>query len=792
MKNSTSHDSAVTHVTGRSQFIDDRSSQKGELQIALVCSPHASAEILSIDFRESLTLDGFVQCLTAKDLHHNRWGTIIEDQVLLADSHVSYSGEPIVLIVAESLELLRKAKALVKIKYKILPAILSIAEARKQNSFIGAKRSIQRGDCSQNSQSQSLKGTLKMSGQEHFYLETQASYATPLEGKGILVESSSQHPTEVQHVVAHALGLKFSEVTCVVKRMGGAFGGKESQACPFAVYAALVAHKFQRPARMVLNRDDDMIITGKRNPFEIEYTVQFNKLGKIHSLKAELFSDSGAYADLSTSIMERAMLHVDNAYYLENVEIHGTVCRTHHAPTTAFRGFGGPKGVALIEGILEKIAQTCGRDAVDVRKENVYLKNQLTPYGQKIDDDVLGKLFSDAEERFVYRKRRDDCEKFNQSNTRYLKGLSMTAVKFGISFTTRFLNQGSALVNLHLDGTLQVSTGATEMGQGVNTKIAQIVASVFCIDPSEVQMQATSTEKNHNTSPTAASSGTDINGAAARNAAVMIRNRLAAVAVEYFKRPPEMRGKMASVLGKNAEINIDSSPETVELLHPEICFDQGKISHKDNPSLQIPWQKIIEEAYFHRVSLGAYGFFKYPGIHFNKETGSGHPFFYFTNGVALSEVKIDRDTGEYRVEKVQILMDLGRPINPDLDLGQIHGAFVQGMGWVSTEKLSYSSNGALLTHAPSTYKIPSIQDIPKTFEVYFFENSLNHRNVLSSKAVGEPPLLLALSVWCACENALSYTRKSHKLLPIPATYETIFLEIFESSDLKELLHATKV
>lgn len=771
------HDSMHTHLTGQSEFIDDRPRMANEVLLGLVLSTEAFAEILSIDFKDALKVDGVHGVFTGRDFHHNLWGSIFEDQPFLADKKVQYVGEAIVMVAADSPEALRLAKSKIKISYRKLLPVLSVDEAIRQKSFLAPARFIQRGHLIETPDSGQfeLKGRLSLAGQEHFYLETQAAIAYPTENKGIHVHASSQHPTEVQHVVAHGLGLQFSDVVCTVKRMGGGFGGKESQASPFAALAALAAHRLKRPARLVLNRDEDMILTGKRNPFEIDYHIVFDGQGKILSLKTEMYSDGGAYADLSTSIMERAMLHCDNAYFIPNISITGTVCKTHHAPTTAFRGFGGPKGVALIEGLLEKISEHLSIDALGVRELNCYQgTNNVTPYGQVIDDEVIKKLFADAKNNFQYGKLRQEVKAFNQSSTTHLKGLALTAVKFGISFTTRHLNQGSALVNLHLDGTFQVSTGATEMGQGVNTKMAQVVAETFSIPVLHVNVMPTSTEKNHNTSPTAASSGSDLNGAAVLNASLVLKKRLALVAREYFKRPEKLRGKMASVLGINEEITIDERLDATEIL-----FKDGWVLSRDNPEHKAPLKKIIEEAYFHRVSLGAYGFFRYPGIYFNKETGCGNPFFYFTNGVAMTQVAIDRDTGELRTEIVKILMDLGRPLNRAIDMGQISGAFVQGLGWVTTEKLHYSAQGALLTHAPSTYKIPSIQDIPKVFDVHFFENPLNTKNVLASKAVGEPPLLLALSVWCAVQNALSYVGTSKRILPIPATAERIFMELHQ-------------
>jgi xanthine dehydrogenase large subunit len=571
------------------------------------------------------------------------------------------------------------------------------------------------------------------------------------------------------------LDLPYKDVTVEVTRLGGGFGGKESQATPFAAYAALVAHKTGRPARIVLSRDEDMIITGKRNPFKIQYKVGFNSDGVVQAMNVNLFSDSGAYADLSTSIMERAMLHSDNAYFIPHVSIEGTVCRTHRDPTTAFRGFGGPKGVAFIENILEEISRFLKKDSLHVRRANLYgVSGNLTPYGQEVSDGILPKLFDRAEKSFNYHTKRKEIDAFNKTSKTLVKGLSLTSVKFGISFTTRFLNQGSALVNLQTDGTVQVSTGAVEMGQGVNTKIAQVVAEEFGIKTDEVRVTSTSTEKIHNTSPTAASSGADINASAARNACLQIKKRLIYVATHLLKAGADHKGKMNHVLGKVPEIEIPNQLSD-DLLN-QWRFNNHTLINNSNASQVINLKELITEAYLHRVHLGALGFFKYDGIYFNKVTGQGIPFFYFTQGVALSEVQIDLFTGELKVLSSSILMDLGRPLNEGIDRGQTLGAFVQGLGWVTSENLVYSKNGALLTHAPSTYKIPSIQDIPREIKIDFEVHSQNSKNIRASKAVGEPPLLLCLSVWTAAKNALAYDRPQNSPLElgIPLTQERIF------------------
>jgi xanthine dehydrogenase large subunit len=774
---SAHHDSAELYVSGNAEYIDDRPLTAGEVHVDVFCSTHAKAKILSIDLSEAKKIRGVLGLYTAKDIAHNIWGTIFKDQPFLADQQVEYYGEPIVVIAAETKAALLAAKKKIQVQYQALPATLKIDQAIQNKEFIGPLRKIVRGnpeEALQNSEFR-LKGEIEIAGQDHFYLESQACIAYPKEDQQIEIHASSQHPTEVQHLVCEALGLKHHQVVCVVKRMGGGFGGKESQAAPFAVYAALVAQSLNRPARLILTKDDDMTITGKRNPFKNFYEVGFDKEGRILALKAELYSDGGAYADLSTAIMERAMLHLDNAYMIPNFSVSGQVCKTNTASNTAFRGFGGPQGVVTIENIIEDIAQKLSLDSLQVREKNVYQKGQKTPYGQVIEDQVLPELFEKIKKQSNYLAWRKKIDAHNAQNSSTLHGLSVTAVKFGISFTTRFLNQGNALVNLHLDGTIQASTGATEMGQGVNTKIAQVLADCFSIPIKDVRLMPTSTEKTPNTSATAASSGADINAQAALNAALQLKENLSKVAVAVFARPENLRGKPTAGAGTAAEIDISQVSD-----FSDIEFKDGFVLSRKASHQKISFSDLLLEAYLNRVPLTAQGHFKYPGIFYNKETGQGQPFFYFTNGVAASEVSIDRLTGETKVLRSEILMDLGRPLNEGIDKGQVIGAFVQGMGWVTTENLFYNSDGKLLSISPSTYKIPSIHDIPRHLTCELIHNPSNEKNVKGSKAVGEPPLLLGISVWTAIKNALHYQHQKTVTLKLPATQEQVFQHLQES------------
>ena len=771
---SAPHDSSRTHVTGRSEYVDDRPMLKGELLCGLIYSPFAHARVKRLDLSVALAVPGVACALTAKDVAHNLWGSIFIDQPLIADGEVQYAGEVVAVLAADSPEALAKARRAVQVEWEKLPAILSISQAVTAKSFIGSERSIARGDADAAlaSAPHRLRGTVVIEGADHFYLESQAAIAYPRADGPMEVHSSTQHPTETQHVVAEAIGVPFSDVICIARRLGGGFGGKESQAAPIAAYAALVARATGRPARLAISKDDDMITTGKRNPFEIGYEVGFDGEGRLLALKAQLHSDGGAYADLSTAIMERALLHCDNAYFIPNVQVRGQVCRTNFHPHTAFRGFGGPKGVAMIESVIEDVARTVGRDALDVRRLNAYAPGRdITHYGQQVENNCLPALFESLESRCEYRRRRADIVKWNADPGNNPRGLSMTAVKFGISFTTRHMNQANALVNVHRDGTVQVSTGAVEMGQGVNARIAALVAERLGLSLDAVRVMVTSTEKNANTSPTAASSGTDLNGAAAVMACDRIRARLANLAIALRDIPRDQWPSRVRGLGTHAEVVVtDREPDE------PVRFEGGEVIAG---TLRVPFHELVEEAYSSRISICDYGHFATPNLGFNKVTGQGRAFLYYTQGVAASEVEVDRFTGEVKVRRVDLLMDMGRPVNHALDVGQVTGGFVQGMGWVTTEHLFYNADGLLVSHSPSTYKIPGIQDTPRVFNADLVFNEGNAANIRGTKAAGEPPLLLSLSVWTAIRDAVMSARERRtgrrEIIPmaIPATAERV-------------------
>ena len=554
--------------------------------------------------------------------------------------------------------------------------------------------------------------------------------------------------------------------------MGGAFGGKETQAVIPAVMAALVAAKTRRPARVVYTKDDDMRSTGKRHPYKMHYKAAFTAKGKITGVKFDIFSIGGAGADLSTAIMERTLFHSDNAYFIPNLIFNGTICKTNFPPNTAFRGFGGPQGMANIENVIQEIAIVLKKDALDIRRLNCYshADRNVTPYGQIVHNHLLPEIIDQLAGTSEYRQRLTEVEKFNLQSKTHLRGLSLTPMKFGISFTTKFLNQGNALVNIYKDGTVQVSTGGTEMGQGLNTKIRQLVADEFSISYDDVRMMITSTEKNNNTPPTAASAGTDLNGFAAINACRKIRMNLTKFASKYFASKEE--GHYPSL--------------------KHICFVVGKsggntfIFDKRNPEKRLTFQELVKLAFLDRVSLGERGFYSTPEINFNRDTEKGEPFFYYTTGAAVSEVLIDRLTGHLKLLRSDLLLDIGESINPGIDRGQIVGGFIQGVGWVTNEDLRYSEKGELLTFSPTTYKIPNIQDVPEIFNVDTIQNPHHQINIRRSKAVGEPPLMLCLSVWIAVKHALSCVRKDVcPQLNLPATGEEILHRLTElNKDLK--------
>ncbi|MEX2171096.1 MAG: xanthine dehydrogenase molybdopterin binding subunit [Pirellulales bacterium] len=749
------HDSAVGHVTGRALFLDDLPLSSDELHVGFVGSPAACGAIEKIDIDAAKQIVGVVGIYTADDIPGEKcFGIHYRDEPVLAMGEVLYVGQPVVVIAAETKVALERARRAVKIEVRPDEPILSIEEAIEQKRFLGVPRQIRRGNPQQSISAapHRLSGIFHSGGQEQFYLESQAAIAYPGEDGQLIVHSSTQNTTEIQIVVAEALRLGQHQVVCICKRMGGAFGGKETQAAIPAILAALVAHKTGRAARLIYNKDEDMISTGKRHAYRTQWEVGFDPRGRIVGLRTNLYSNCGATADLSMAVLERSMLHAENAYYIPNIEINGRVCFTNLPPNTAFRGFGGPQGMAAMENVIHAIASHLGLDPLEVQQRNLYgtLERNFTPYGQHFRRNHLPKIVSMLAASSSYTKRREEILVNNAHDPLRLRGIALSPMKFGISFTTKFLNQANALVNLYTDGTVQVSTGATEMGQGVNTKIRQLVADEFGLDWTRVLLMPTSTEKNNNTSPTAASASTDLNGAAAIDACRKIKQRLT---------------KFAALRLASTKLALTESQEHVE-------FADGWVYDRRRPEQRIKFGELCKLARLERIDLGARGFFATPGIDFNRETGQGTPFFYYTQGAAVAEVEIDRFTGELTVPRVDLLIDIGRSINPGVDRGQVIGGFIQGMGWVTAECLVYNEQGTLLSHSPTTYKIPASTDVPRVFNCAFFDNDDNVENIRRSKAVGEPPLMLAIAVWGAVKQVLSSMNVGSDLR-LPATSEEI-------------------
>lgn len=765
---SIAHDSAAGHVTGQALYIDDQRAVDGELWVECVGSPCACGTITRIHLDDAKQLAGVVAILTHRDIPgSNAWGPIFHDEPVLAANRVDYIGQPVVIIAAQSREIARAARKLVRIDCNMERPILTIEEAIAAKSFLAQPLKIERGDvdAALAAAPHTLTGLIEINGQEQFYFESQACIAYPGEDGQVKVHSSTQNPTETQIVLAQVLGVRMSQIVCECKRMGGGFGGKETQSVLPACFASLVAAKTGRTARIIYTKDDDMRITGKRHAYRVNYRVGFDDDGRILGLEFDFASNGGSFCDLSTSILERTLLHADNAYFIENARFLGRIGRTNLPPNTAFRGFGGPQAVASIESVIEDIAHKLEKDSLEVRRLNLYGESprDTTPYGQIVREHVLAQTLDQLRATSDYAARREAVASFNATSRTQLKGIALTPVKFGISFTTKFLNQGNALVNVYEDGSVQVSTGGTEMGQGLNVKIRQLVADEMGISIDRVMMMTTSTEKNPNTSPTAASASTDLNGAAAVEACQQIRTRMAEFAARWLALP---------------ELGMEPSPSNIHFENDEVFDDR-------NPQNRVPIGKFCHTARRNRVDMAARGFYATPGVDFNRQTGKGNPFFYYTTGAAVAEVTIDRFTGSYVVDRIDILMDIGKSINPAVDLGQMIGGFVQGMGWCTAEELRYGGKGELLSYSPTTYKIPAITDIPAIFNVATIDNPHHQRNVRQSKAVGEPPLMLGVCVWAAVKHALSFESRGQTVaLKLPATHEEVLLCLQRMTDFK--------
>lgn len=742
------HESARLHVSGEAAYVDDLPMLEGSLFAALGLSDRAHARLVDLDLSAVRSATGVVGVLLAADIPgNNNCGPIVADEPILAGTLVQYIGQPVFAVLADTVEHARSAARLATISYADLPAELSPCSAREKGSFVLPSMQRVRGDpdraiaCAPNR----IAGSMQCGGQEHFYLEGQVSYAVPEEGGGIRVHCSTQHPSEMQHLIAHALAVPANQVRIEVRRMGGGFGGKESQSALVACVAAVAARKLGRPVKLRLDRDDDFMITGKRHDFYYDYQAGFDEQGVIKGFNVEMTSRAGFSADLSGPVMSRAICHVDNAYYLEDVAVTGFVAKTNTQSNTAFRGFGGPQGAFCIEYLIDDVARIIGSDPLDVRRRNFYGQNErnTTHYGMTIEDNVINELVTALEVSSEYRERRRRVTSFNAASPVLKKGLALTPVKFGISFNMVHYNQAGALVHVYTDGSVVVNHGGTEMGQGLHTKVLQVVATELGIPIENIRITATDTSKVANTSATAASTGSDLNGKAAQDAARTIRQRLAVVAAERFGVTP-----------------------------PAVCFADGQASAAGQ---SMSFRELVVLAYHARVQLWSDGFYATPKLSWSRERMAGRPFLYFAYGAAVSEVVIDTLTGESRLLRVDILHDAGNSINEAIDKGQVEGGFVQGIGWLTTEELWWDETGRLKTHAPSTYKIPAVNDCPADFRVSLFRNANSEDTIFRSKAVGEPPLLLAFSVFFAIRDAIASIAGNRINPPInaPATPEAI-------------------
>lgn len=728
---SIAHDSGHKHVTGAAEYIDDLVEPDGLLHAYLGLSERAHATIVSIDLDPVRAADGVVAVLTAEDLPGPNDVSPVgaHDEPVFATEKVSFFGQPMFAVVATTRDLARRAAQLAIVEYEELPANFDIASALADGGeLVTEPLTLQRGDIAAGmaEATHRLTGSMEIGGQDHFYLESHIAMAVPGEDDEILVYSSTQHPSEVQHMVAHVLDAPLNAVTVSLRRMGGGFGGKETQSNLFAAVAAVAAKKLGRAIKIRPDRDDDMIATGKRHDFHVAYEVGFDDDGRIAAIDANYAARCGFSADLSGPVTDRALFHADNTYYYPNVRLVSQPLRTNTVSNTAFRGFGGPQGMLGGERMIEEIAYTLGKDPLEIRKVNFYGTDDrnITPYHQVVRDNIVARLVDELEESSDYQKRRAEILKFNASSKTIRRGIALTPVKFGISFTATWYNQAGALIHVYRDGSIQLNHGGTEMGQGLYTKVAQVVSDAFGVGMDRIKITATTTAKVPNTSATAASSGSDLNAMAAADAVAQIKARLVDFAVEKFSCAPD-----------------------------DVVFSDGKVSVAGNAH---GFADFVEMAYMARVQLSAAGFYKTPDISWDRAAGKGNPFFYFSYGASVSEVSVDLLTGENRVDRVDILHDVGKSLNPAIDLGQIEGGFVQGMGWLTTEELVWDDKGQLRTHAPSTYKIPLASDVPRIFNVNLAEWSENPaRTIKRSKAVGEPPLMLAMSVVEALSMAVA-------------------------------------
>jgi xanthine dehydrogenase large subunit len=747
------HESAHKHVTGQAEYIDDMIEPADCLHACLGLSDRAHAEIVSVNLDKVRGAPGVFGVLTEADIPgHNDVSPVGKnDDPVFAVGKVEFHGQPMFAVIAETREQARRAAKLAVVEYRDLPFVTDVEEAEKAGyPLVTEPLKLERGDIAEGFKNSKhvLSGEMRIGGQDHFYLEGMIALAIPGEDDEVTIHASTQHPSEVQHIVGHVMSVSSNAINVIVRRMGGGFGGKETQGNLFAAIAAMAAKKFGRAVKIRPDRDDDMIATGKRHDFRVQYKVGFDDDGRIEAVDAVFAARCGFSADLSGPVTDRALFHGDNCYYYPHVRLVSKPLKTNTVSNTAFRGFGGPQGLVGCERMIEDIAYALGKDPLEVRKANFYggAGRNVTPYHQTVEDNIIERIVGELEASSDYAARRKSVLEFNKANRIIKRGIALTPVKFGISFTATWYNQAGALVHVYNDGSVQLNHGGTEMGQGLYTKVAQVVADEFQIDLGHIKVTATTTSKVPNTSATAASSGSDLNGMAAADAARQIKARLTDFAAEKY--------------------GVEKAAVIFEANHVRVG---GEI---------IAFPDFIKAAYMARVQLSAAGFYKTPKIHWDRAAGKGRPFYYFAYGAAVSEVSVDTLTGEYQVDRTDILHDVGKSLNPALDLGQVEGAFIQGMGWLTTEELWWDDKGRLRTHAPSTYKIPLASDRPRKFNVKLAEWAVNKEETIRrSKAVGEPPLMLAVSVLEALSMAAASTA-DYRIAPrldTPATPERVLM-----------------
>lgn len=759
MKSEPFHISGPLHVTGRSRFVVDEPKPEGLAYIKVFSSPYARARIRKLDTENARRHPQVLGVFTHQDIPgENQIGHAALDEPLFPEKETAFYGQPLAIVVGETAEAAREGARLIRAEFEELEPVLSIDQALKKNLLYAPERRIEAGDVEQGLRESefTLEGQIETGSQEHLYLETQACRAVPGEDNEIILYSATQSTAEVQEVAARVLGLKSKDITVDVRRLGGAFGGKERAATIWACLAALACHKLRRPVELSLDRIEDMSWTGKRHPYLIKYKVGFDRSGRIKAYSVELNSNGGAYTDLSMAILERSMLHADNAYFIPNVRIVGRACRTNLPPNTAFRGFGAPQGIFGIEYVIDRIANKLNLDPLVVRKANLYTEGQATPYGQEVQEASIKSLFDRLEMMADYGALKKRVAEFNRSHSDKRLGLGAVPVKFGISFTSAFLNQGSALVLVYSDGTVSLSHGGVEMGQEVNTKVAQVVARELGIKLERIRVESSCTKRTANASPTAASTGSDINGHAARNAARQIKERLAPMA--------------ARILAEKSGRAYDAT---------DIVFENDLVYSRSRPELKISFPELAHRAYLERIDLGAHGFYATPGVYFDRQAGQGHPFYYFVWGGCLSLVEVDILTGSHRLLETYIVHETAKSLNPAIDRGQIEGAFIQGYGWCTMEEMRYDDWGRYLAVTPSTYKIPTIRDLPEKFEIEMVQTERKCSSVFGSKAVGEPPFIYGMAAWFAIKNAIESLsgHKKQASLAHPATPEAVLAAI---------------